>query len=212
MAARLGPANSNTTTANFVNSEKNGKFGVLAVKNLSMLVKIVICLGFALLALSCSASKKIQAANILKKCKFTFHSFQLDSFTGDSLKFNVILNASNAGKDSLFVQDLNGFVYLDSTFEIPLSLQKSKWISPGNSQVSFSGAMELNLLNIPALLNVKQYRVQGKAYIALKPGQNAIDIDFDETRDIPPGFVEEMLEKTMGKAAGKILQMLMGFE
>jgi len=182
------------------------------MKNLSISVKVVICLGLALLAFSCSVSKKIQAANILKKCKFTFHSFQIDSFTGDSLKFNVILNASNESKDSLFIQDLNGAVYLDSLFEIPLSLQKSKWLSSGNSQVSFSGAMELNLLNIPALLNVKQYRIQGKAYIALKPGQDAIDIDFNETRDIPPGSVEKMLEKTVGKTAGKILKMLMGFD
>jgi len=136
----------------------------------------------------------------------------MDSFTGDSLKFNIILNAKNEGKDSLFVQELNGFVYLDSTFEVPLSLQKSKWISPGNSQVSFSGAVEMNLLKIPALLSAKQYRMQGKAYIALKPGQDAIDIDFDETRDIPPGAMEEMLEKTAGKAAGKILKMLIGFD
>ncbi|MDR1829567.1 MAG: hypothetical protein LBQ76_02225 [Candidatus Fibromonas sp.] len=182
------------------------------MRNLSIWVKVVICLGLAFLALSCSASKKIQAANILKKCKFTFHSFQMDSFTGDSLKFNIILNAKNEGKDSLFVQELNGFVYLDSTFEVPLSLQKSKWISPGNSQVSFSGAVEMNLLKIPALLSAKQYRMQGKAYIALKPGQDAIDIDFDETRDIPPGVMEEMLEKTAGKAAGKILKMLIGFD
>ncbi len=126
------------------------------------------------------------------------------------MKFNIILNAGNKGKDSLFIQDLNGLVHLDSLFEIPLSLQKSKWLSPGNSQVSFSGAMEVNLLNLPALLNVKRCRIKGKAYIALKPGQDAIDIDFDETRDIPPGSAEKILEKTVGKKAGKILQMLMG--
>ena len=161
-------------------------------------VKIVICLGLVLLTLSCTASKKIQAANILKNCKFTYQKAQIESLDGDSLKFSLFLNAHNGSKDSLFVENLNGFIYLDSLFEIPFSLQNSKWLSPGNNQMSFSGAVQLDLFKILALPKVKQLRMQGKAYIALKPNQKAIDLDFNETQDIPPDMVEKMVKKLMG--------------
>jgi hypothetical protein len=173
-------------------------FKVLSIKNPSILAKVVICLGLVLLIFSCSASKKIQAANILKKCKFTFERAQIDSFTGDSLKFSIFLNTSNQSKDSLFVQDLNGFLYLDSLFEIPFSLQKSKWISSGSSQISFSGAVQLELFKLLALPSVKKFRMEGKAYIALKPGQDAIDVDFNETRDVPPDLIEKTVKKLIG--------------
>jgi len=198
MAAKPGPAKSNIATENFVNSDNNRKFGALAVKNFSMMVKIVICLGFVLLTLSCSVSKKIQAANILKKCKLTYQKAQIDSFAGDSLKFSIFLNAYNGGKDSLFVQNLDGSLYLDSLFEVPFNLQNPKWLSPGNNQIKFSGAVQLDLLKIMALPSVKTFRMQGKAYIALKPEQKAIDIDFNETRDIPPDFLEKMVRKLIG--------------
>ncbi|MCL2206548.1 MAG: hypothetical protein FWB90_00445 [Fibromonadales bacterium] len=160
--------------------------------------KIVICLGLVLLTLSCSASKKIQAANILKKCKFTYHSMQMEGFSGDSLKFSVFLNANNAGADSLFVENLKGSFHLDSLFEIPFNLQNSRWISPGDNQMKFSGALELNLFKILALPNVKKFRMQGKAFIALKPGQKSIDVDFDESHDIPPDMLEKTLKKIIG--------------
>ncbi|MCL2282387.1 MAG: hypothetical protein FWC26_03625 [Fibromonadales bacterium] len=163
-----------------------------------ILLKIVICLGLVLLAASCTVSKKIQTANILSKCKFTYQSAKIESFTGDSLTFNIFLNAKNEGKDSLFVENLTGFIYLDSLFEIPFSLQNSKWISPGSSQMSFSGAVQLDFFKILALPGVKKFRMQGKANVALKPEQEAIDIDFDETRDIPPDFMEKMAKKLMG--------------
>jgi len=168
------------------------------VKNLSISAKIVICLGFVFLILSCSASKKIQAANIFKKCKFTFQKAQADDLTGDSLKFSVFLNAYNAGKDSLFVQNLSGIVHLDSLFEIPISLQNPKWLSPGNSQVSFSGAVQLDLLKLLKLPNVKNFRMQGKVFVALKPNQEPVSIDFDETREVPPDLVEKALKKLIG--------------
>jgi hypothetical protein len=198
MAAKPSPVKSNIDAENFVNLNGKRKFGVSAVKNFSISVKIVICLGLALLTLSCSVSKKIQAANILKKCKFTYQKAQIDSFAGDSLKFSIFLNAYNGGKDSLFVQNLDGFLYLDSLLEVPFNLQNSKWLSPGNSQIKFSGAVQLNLLKIMALPNVKTFRMQGKAYIALKPEQKAIDLDFNETRDIPPDLLEKMVKKLIG--------------
>jgi len=40
--------------------------------------------------------------------------------------------------------------------------------------------------------------MQGKAFVALKPEQETTDIDFDETRDIPPDLVEKMLKKLIG--------------
>jgi len=168
------------------------------VKNLSISAKIVICLGFALLTLSCSVSKKIQAANIFKKCSFSFQKAQIDAFTGDSLKFSVFLNAYNKGNDSLFVQNLSGTVYLDSLFEIPVGLQNSKWLSPGNSQVSFSGAIKLDILKLFALPSIKNFRMQGKVFVALKPNQEPVSIDFDETREIPPDLVEKTVKKLMG--------------
>jgi len=64
--------------------------------------------------------------------------------------------------------------------------------------MKFSGALELNLFKILALPNVKKFRMQGKAYLALKPGQKAIDVDFDETHDIPPDMVEKTLKKLIG--------------
>ncbi|MDR1812447.1 MAG: hypothetical protein LBQ87_06455 [Candidatus Fibromonas sp.] len=162
------------------------------------MAKLVICLGLVFIILSCSTSKKIQAANILKKCKFTFQKAQIDSFTGDSLKFSIFLNTHNESKDSLFIQDLNGFLYLDSLFEIPFSLQKSKWVSSGSGQISFSGAVQLELFKLLALPSVKKFKMQGKAYIALKPGQDAIEVDFNETRDIPTDLIEKTVKKLMG--------------
>jgi LEA14-like dessication related protein len=162
-------------------------------------MKIVICIGLALLvALSCSATKKMQAASILKKCKFSFQKFEVDSFKGDSLKFNVILNAYNEGKDSLFVHNLAGTVYIDDIFEIPVTLQKSKWISPGNSQVAFSGAVQLDLFKLLSLPQAEKFRMRGKAYIALKPEQSSTEIEFDETKDIPPDWLEKQIKSLLG--------------
>ena len=168
------------------------------MKNFNIIVKIAIYLSAALFAFSCSASKKIQTANILKKCEFTFQKAQVDSFTGDSLKFSIFLNANNKGEDSLFVQSLNGIIHLDSIFEIPFSLQNSKWLSPGNGQISFSGAVQLDLFKILALPSVKKFRMQGTAFVALKPEQQATDMDFDETHDIPPDLVEKVVKKLIG--------------
>jgi len=94
---------------------------------------------------------------------------------------------------------------LDSLFEIPFSLQDSKWISPGRGQISFSGAVQLDLFKLLALPNVKKFRMQGKAFVALKPEEEAIDIDFDETRDIPPDLVEKMIRKIIEEAGKKII-------
>lgn len=160
--------------------------------------KIVICLGLVLLTLTCSTTKKIQAANILKKCKFTYHSAQVDGFVKDSLKFTVFLDASNSGEDSLFVENLSGTFHLDSLFEIPFSLQTSKWISPGSNRMEFAGALEMNLFKLLALPNVQKFRMQGKAWIALKPGQKSIDVNFDESHDVPPDLVEKQLRKILG--------------
>jgi hypothetical protein len=40
--------------------------------------------------------------------------------------------------------------------------------------------------------------MQGKAFVALKPEQQTTDIDFDETRDVPPDLVEKMVRKLVG--------------
>lgn len=146
----------------------------------------------------CATSKKIQVVNILEKCKFSFKKAQIDSFSGDSLKFSIILNAHNSGADSLFVENLNGFLYLDSLFEIPFSLQNSKWISAGSNEISFSGALQLDLLKILALPRVKTFRMQGKAYMALKPNQEAVVMDFNETRAVPPDLIEKQIKKILG--------------
>jgi len=98
----------------------------------------------------------------------------------------------------LFIQKLNGFLYLDSIFEVPFSLQESKWISSGRGQISFSGAVQLDLFKLLALPSVKKFRMQGKAYVALKPEQETTEMDFNETRDIPPDLVEKMLKKLIG--------------
>jgi len=64
--------------------------------------------------------------------------------------------------------------------------------------VSFSGAVQLELFKLLALPSVKKFRMQGKAFVALKPEQEATDIDFDETRDVPPDLVEKMVKKLLG--------------
>jgi hypothetical protein len=205
MAAKQRPAKINIAAAKFVNLNEMCKFGVSVVKKFNITVKIVICLGLALLWLSCATSKKIKTANILKKCEFTFQRATIDSFTGNSLKFSVFLNANNKGEDSLYIQRLNGTLYLDSLFEIPFSLQNPKWISPGNGQVSFSGEVQLELFKLLALPNVKKFRMQGKAFVALKPEQETTDIDFDETRDIPPDLAEKMIKKLIEETSKKII-------
>lgn len=189
MAAPANPAESNIAIAKFVN--------LYRMRNSNILVKIVI-FGLLLLAVSCSLPTKWKAANIFKQCKFSFEKVQIDSFTGDSLKFSIFLNARNNGKDSLFIQDLSGFMYLDSIFEIPFSLQNPRWISPGLNQIGFSGAVELNLFKLPALLKAEKFRMQGKAYVAVKPGQEAVAIGFDETRDIPQDIVQKTVKKLIG--------------
>jgi hypothetical protein len=161
-------------------------------------VKIVICLGLVLLALACSMSKKLQAANILKQCDFSFKKAGIDELKSDSLKFIVFLNAHNKGKDSLFAQNLSGMLYLDSLFEIPINLQKSAWLSPGYNELSFTGAIQLDLFKLLALPGVKKFTMRGTAFIALKPGQNAIEIDFNETKDIPPDLVEKQIKSLIG--------------
>ena len=168
------------------------------MKIFSISVKIVICLGVALFALHCATTKKIQTANILKKCEFTFQKAQVDGIAGDSLKFSVFLNANNKGEDSLFVQALTGMLYLDSLFEIPVNLQSPKWISPGNGTISFSGAVQLDVFKILALPSVKKFRMQGIAFVALKPGQETTSIDFNESRDVPPDLVEKMVKRLLG--------------
>jgi len=122
----------------------------------------------------------------------------MDGFRGDSLVFSVFLNAHNKGKDSLFVQGLNGMLYLDSLFEIPISLQKSVWLSPGSNELSFSGAVQLTLFKLLAVPNLKKFTIQGIAYIALKPDQKAIEVDFNETRDIPPNLLEKQIKGLIG--------------
>jgi len=181
------------------------KFGVSVVKKLNIAVKIVICLGLALLWLSCSTTKKIKTAKILKKCEFTFQRASIDSFTGDSLKFSVFLNTNNKGEDSLYIQRLTGTLYLDSLFEIPINLLDSKWISPGRGQINFSAAVQLDLFKLLALPNVKKFRMQGKAFVALKPGEETTEMDFNETRDIPPDLVEKMVRKLIEGASKKII-------
>jgi len=205
ISAKQVLAKKNTAATKFVNLNKMYKFGVSVVKKFNITVKVVICLSLALLWLSCAASKKIKTANILKKCDFTFQRASIDSFTGDSLKFSVFLNTNNRGEDSLYVQRLTGTLYLDSLFEIPFSLQDSKWLSPGRGQISFSGAVQLELFKLLALPNVKKFRMQGKAFVALKPGEETTDINFDETRDIPPDLVEKMVRKLIEGTSKKII-------
>lgn len=122
----------------------------------------------------------------------------IDGFKKDSLQFSVFLDANNKGTDSLFAQSLNGMLYLDSLFAIPISLQNSVWLSPGHNQLSFSGAVQLDLFKILALPKAEKFTLKGTAFIALKPGQEAIDIDFNETRDIPPDLVEKQIKGIMG--------------
>ncbi|MCL2100967.1 MAG: hypothetical protein FWH22_04565 [Fibromonadales bacterium] len=167
------------------------------MKKLSISVKIVICLGLALLTLSCSASKKWKAANILKQCEFSFENANIDGFKGDSIKFSVFLNVNNKGKDSLFAQSLSGTFYLDSLFEVPFALQNPVWLSPGNNQLSFSGAIQLNLFKIMALPGVETFTLQGNALIALKPEQKATDMSFSQTHDIPRDFMENQIKKLL---------------
>ena len=199
IAAPASPAKSNVAAAKFVNLTRERNSGILAMKKLSMFAKIVICLVFVSLGLlSCSISKKIQAANILKQCDFSFKRANIDGFKGDSLIFSVFLNAKNKGKDSLFAQGLNGMLYLDSLFEIPISLQKSVWLSPGNNELSFSGAIQLNLFKLLAVPKLKKFTIRGNAYLALKPGQKAIEVDFNETRDIPPDLLEKQIKGLLG--------------
>jgi len=169
------------------------------MKKLSMFAKIVICLAIVSLAvLSCSVSKKIQAANILKQCSFSFKKATMDGFKGDSLIFSLYLNANNKGKDSLFAQGLNGTIHLDSIFEIPISLQKSVWLSPGNNELSFSGAIQMNLFKLLAVPTLKKFTIRGSALIALKPNEKALEVDFDETRDIPPDLLEKQIKGVLG--------------
>jgi len=205
ISAKQTQAKKNTAAAKFVNLNEMYKFGVSVVKKFNIAVKIVICLGLALLWLSCSTAKKIKTAKILKKCEFTFQRAGIDSFTGDSLKFTVFLNTNNKGEDSLYIQRLTGTLYLDSLFEIPINLLDSKWISPGRGQISFSAAVQLELFKILALPNVKKFRMQGKAFVALKPGEETTEMDFNETRDIPPDLVEKMVRKLIEGASKKII-------
>jgi len=122
----------------------------------------------------------------------------MDGFKNDSLMFSIVLNANNKGKDSLFTQSLNGMIYLDSIFEIPISLQKSTWLSPGNNELSFSGAIQLNLFKLLAVPTLKKFTIRGIALIALKPNEKAIEVDFNETRDIPPDLLEKQVKGMLG--------------
>jgi len=205
MAAKQRLVKKSIIAAKFVNLIEIHNSGVLAVKKLNIAVKIVICLGLSLLWLSCATSKKIKTASILKKCEFTFQRAGIDSFLGDSLKFSVFLNTNNKGEDSVFIQRLNGTFYLDSLFEIPFSLQNPMWLSPGRGQISFSGAVQLDLLKLLSLPSVKKFRMQGKAFVALKPEQETTEMDFDETRDIPPDLMEKMLKRLIEEAGKKII-------
>jgi len=209
ISAKQAQAKNSTTAAKFVDLNEMYKFGVLTVKKFNIAVKIVICLGLALLWLSCAASKKIKTANILKKCEFTFQraSVDLESFTGDSLRFTVFLNVNNKGEDSLYIQKLDGTIYLDSIFEVPFSLQNPQWISSGRGQVSFLGAIQFDLFKLPALTSLKKFRMQGKAFVALKPNEETTEMGFNETRDIPPDLAEKMVKDLAVKAA----KMLLGF-
>ena len=205
ISAKQAQAKKSSAAAKFVDLNEMYKFGVSSVKKFNIAVKIVICLCIALLWLSCSTTKKIKTAKILKKCEFTFQRASIDSFTGDSLKFSVFLNTNNKGEDSLYIQRLTGTLYLDSLFEIPVDLQNPKWISPGRGQISFSAAVQLELFKLLALPNVKKFRMQGKAFVALKPGEETTEMDFNETRDIPPDLVEKMVRKLIEGASKKII-------
>jgi len=207
ISAKQVQAKKSSATTKFVDLNEMYKFGVSSVKKFNIAVKIVICLGLALLWLSCAASKKIKTANILKKCEFTFQKANIDmeSFTGDSLRFTVFLNVNNKGEDSLYIQKLDGTIYLDSIFEIPFSLQDSKWISSGRGQISFLGAVQFDLFKLPAITSLKKFRMQGKAFVALKPDEETTEMGFNETRDIPPDLVEKMVKELAVKAARKIL-------
>jgi hypothetical protein len=143
-------------------------------------------------------SKKLQAANILKQCEFTFKRASIDGFKKDSLQFSVFLNAYNKGTDSLYAQGLSGMLYLDSLFEIPISLQKPLWLSPGNNQLGFSGTVELNLFKILSLPSLKKFTIKGNALVALKPGEEAMEVEFSETKDIPPDLVERQVKSLLG--------------
>jgi len=107
---------------------------------------------------------------------------------------------------------------LDSLFEIPFSLQDSKWISPGRGQISFSAAVQLELFKLLALPDVKKFRMQGKAFVALKPEQETTEMDFNEARDIPPDLMKKLIEQAIEQAraqaiekAGKSIMKMFGF-
>ena len=142
-------------------------------------------------------SKKMQAASILKQCEFNFQKASIEGFKKDSLQFIVYLNARNKGKDSLYAQSLNGTLYLDSLFEIPISLKNSAWLSPGNNQLSFSGAVELNLFKLLSLPSLQKFTIKGKAFVALKPNQEALGIEFNETKDIPPDLITKQIQSLL---------------
>jgi hypothetical protein len=160
-------------------------------------VRIVICFGLALLALSCSIPKKAKAVSILKQCEFSFESASIDGFKGDSLKFKVFLNVHNKGKDSLFAQSLSGAFRLDSLFSVPFSLQNPIWLSPGDNQLGFSVAIQFDLFKLLSLPKVKTFSLEGNALIALKPKQKAMDINFSQTHDIPYDLVEKQIKKLL---------------
>jgi len=88
-------------------------------------------------------------------------------------------------------------LYLDSLFEIPISLKKSVWLSPGNNELNFSGALRLNLFKLLAVPTLKKFTIRGSAYLALKPDQKAIEVNFNETRDIPPDLIEKQVKSLL---------------
>ncbi|GHV14553.1 hypothetical protein AGMMS49938_10880 [Fibrobacterales bacterium] len=150
---------------------------------------------FVIALASCSISRKVQTANIIKKCEFSFQRASIDSIVGDSLKFSIFFNAKNNSTDSLFVQKLNGMAYLDSLFEIPVSLSKSLWLSPGNNSVQFGGTLQMNLFKLLALPSVKQFKIDAKANIALEPEQETTEISFSETKEIPSDMATKIIRK-----------------
>jgi len=74
-------------------------------------------------------------------------------------------------------------------------------------QISFLGAVKLNILKLTALTSIKKFKMQGKAFVALKPGEETTEMDFNETRDIPPDLAEKMVKELAIRAA----RMLLGF-
>jgi len=105
--------------------------------------------------------------------------------------FDVLLNANNTGKDTLWINKLQIEIKFDTLVTLPLTLKDTIKLAPGDNDLHFNAAFPLDA-KIFKFKEVQYYGIAGFIDVSLTEGGKSVSQDFEIKRDVKPEDVEKL--------------------